>query len=106
MDILIEFILNLLFEGAFMGATDRRVPKPIRIIFLVFLALIYGVIIAAVEIIGLQLISEGKTAGGILVLLCALAVAALVVWGVISERRKQLEKIRKSQNDRWQGGYF
>ncbi len=106
MDILIEFILNLLFEGAFMGATDRRVPKPIRIIFLVFLALIYGVIIAAVEIIGLQLISEGKTAGGILVLLCALAVAALVVWGVISERRKQLEKIRKSLNDRRQGGSF
>lgn len=106
MDILIEFILDLLFEGLFEGASNKRVPKPLRIIFIVILVLIYAAIIGAFVIIGVSIINKGNTGGGVVIIVCGLVLAALIVWGVFRERRKRLEKKQREQYDKWQGRSF
>ncbi|MBQ9870119.1 MAG: hypothetical protein IJM32_10725 [Ruminococcus sp.] len=105
MDILIEFILELLFEGLFAGASSKRVPGPLRVIFIIILLLIYAAFIGIFVLIGSALISKGNIGGGVAIIACGLAVAVLLLWMVFRERRKKLERMHAEQSSNIQGRY-
>lgn len=95
MDILIDLILEMLFEGLFAGASSKRVPGPLRVIFIIILLLIYAAFIGIFVLMGVSLIDEGSKGGGVAMIVFGLAVAALLLWMVFRERRKKLEKMQR-----------
>ena len=97
--------IELLFEGLFAGASSKRVPKPLRIIFIIILLIIYAAFIGIFVLIGVSLISEGNKGGGVAMIVFGLAVAALLLWMVFRERRKKLERMQAEQSSNYQGRY-
>ena len=41
MELLIEFILDIVVEGVWIGSTDKQVPKALRILFTVFILIVF-----------------------------------------------------------------
>lgn len=86
LDVIIEGLIELAFEGMIEGSKSSRVPKPIRyilrfLIFAVFAALTGVCVIAAVSAF-----CDGSIAFGI----CMIAVTSLVIGGTAAVVRKVL----------------
>lgn len=86
MDILLEFLLELVVEGSLELGTSRRVPKPVRIAALLVFAVFWCAVIGLLIFTGVLLTKSV----GILPGLPLFLIAALCVWKTISAFRKKL----------------
>ena len=59
----------------------------------IILILIYAALIGLFIAMGVGLINEGDTGGGVVIILFGLVIAALLLWMVFRERRKKLERM-------------
>ena len=68
MDFLIEavfdFLFSLIYEGSLEIGTDKKVNPLLRVLALLIFGLIFGVVIAALFWVGLDVIKEGNIAAG------------------------------------------
>ena len=89
MDILFEALIDLILEGAIEGSKSNKIPKPIRIILILFLSLFYLTIIGVVLLVGILMLKEKNYLGGIIVSLLAFL---LLVACIARFRKAYLEK--------------
>lgn len=81
MDILFEFVFEIIVEGAFEVATSesRRVPVPLRILCMLFIVVLFGGITFMVIFCGVILARDGNWVLAILLF----AVAVLFIGGLV-----------------------
>ncbi len=79
MDLLFEFIIDLVIEGSIEASKSKRIPKPIRYILLIFLILFFSLIIFIIEFIGLSTLNENKI-GGIIIMIFGLLFLILCIY--------------------------
>ena len=88
-----EFIMELIFElviaGTFNGATDKKVPMPIRIFSAIVLLLIFGGLIALLAFLGITLIMDGNAVRGSIVLLASGFIMLLFIYAFKKEYIKK-----------------
>lgn len=90
MDLIIEFILEILFEGAFEAGTSSKLPKWIRYPLLTIIILFYALLIIGFLIIGIKTLPE-KPLGGIIILIIDFLLLIMTIFAF----RKKLKEIKK-----------
>lgn len=68
MDLLIELVMEIVFEGTFELAAGKRVPMPVRILCGVLVALIYIAGVGVMLLCGVLVIKDGNTVPGIVIM--------------------------------------
>ena len=90
MDILYEFLIDLILEGAMEGSKSNRIPKPIRIILITFLLLFYAAIIGIIMFVGVEaIIYDNNILGGIIIIAVGLLI---LISCIVKFRQIYLEK--------------
>lgn len=88
MDIILEFLLEIILEGTFELGTSKKVCLPIRILLLLICLLIYGTVIGVIVLVGVGLWQEGSRPLSLMVFGLAAALALLVVYKLVKQYRK------------------
>ncbi|MBP5417505.1 MAG: hypothetical protein J6Y58_08275 [Clostridiales bacterium] len=90
MEILFEFLFDLIVEGSFELSKSRRVPLPIRIVLGTLAALFFIAVIALIGFVGVAMFSE-NVLGGILFLAVDAILAFMIIRrGIIEFRRRRI----------------
>lgn len=89
MEILIEFLGELLFEGIVELAKDERVPKAIRYPLLALFAVLYGIIIILLIMLAIKAIKVKNMVIGVFFLLCSLLLLILFISFFIKSKNKK-----------------
>ena len=79
MDILFEFIIDLLISSSIEGSKSSKIPKPIRYFLVLLLSLIYVFIIGFILFIGIVGLSKNILAGIVLIAFGLLLVSLCVI---------------------------
>lgn len=89
MEIIFEFLLELLFEGSIEISKSRKVPKYIRYPLIGILSLLFLAVIGLVILAGVLYLKENILAGILLILLGALLpiMAGLKLWKAYLARK-------------------
>lgn len=66
MDLIFEFILELLFEGGVEITKDKKISKWIRYPILAIIILFFGLVIIGLTILGIKFLLDGDILVGIL----------------------------------------
>ena len=93
MDVLFEFIFEIVFEGTIELAKSRHVPLPLRILAVVIIIALYGGVIFLIVWAGIGCfhstdINGGKTLG-VLLFISAAGLTAAVVWQFMKVLRRR-----------------
>lgn len=93
MDVLFEFIFEIIFEGTFELAKSRRVPLPLRILAAVIIIALYGGVIFLIVWTGSGCfhsteMNGGKTLG-VLLFIAAAGLTVAVVWQFMKVLRRR-----------------
>lgn len=94
MDDVLEFLFELVLEGSMELSTNRKVPKPFRILALLVLLVVYGGLIAIVAAIMLECRQEQNMAAFWTVAVIGIGIVVLigyVAWKKYKEIRKRKE---------------
>lgn len=83
MDLIFEFIIELLFEGSMEISTNKKISKWIRYPILAIIILFFAIIIFGVLIVGISLIKEN-----ILAALFMIFIGLFMLIGTILKFRK------------------
>ena len=88
-----DLVLELLLEGGIEASKDRRIPKPIRYVLIVLIALFFIAVFGLLIWMGILACRRTLLGGGIVILFGLL----LLVWSAIQFRRVYVQ--RRKQND-------
>ena len=92
-EILIDCFLSLVVDGGVEVMTDsescRKWPKGVRIALVVVTMAVFAALIGFLVVTGISLISEGKIAVGVLLLVLAFAFIVFSIIGFIKAYRKR-----------------
>ena len=88
-----DLLLELLLEGGIEASKDRRIPKPIRYVLIVLIALFFIAVFGLLIWMGILACRKTLLGGGIVILFGLL----LLVWSAIQFRRVYVQ--RRQQND-------
>ena len=91
MDLLFEAIFELILEGSFEASKSSRVPKPIRILLILLISLVYLVIIGFLLYFGIIGLSKNLLAG---IVLIAFGLLFLILT-IVKFRKTYLHKMNK-----------
>lgn len=91
MELIFEFILDLVFEGIEEIGTDRRIKAWIRIPLLGIIILLYLSVVTVLFICGIIVLKTNVLAAVII-----LAVTGLMIWGTIGKLRSIYHKIKRN----------
>ena len=96
MDFLTEFLLEalgeLVLDGGMSAASERRRPRWLRLLILLFIALLFIAVFAGIVAGGIVFLSEGRLPVGIVLLLLDLALVACTAY--------QLHKILRTLSEK------
>lgn len=92
MDVIFEFLFEIIFEGVIELAKSRRIPLPLRILAAVIIIALYGGIIFLIVWAGIGCfnstdINGGKTLG-VLLFIAAAGLTGAVIWQFIKVLRR------------------
>lgn len=92
MDVIFEFLFEIIFEGVIELAKSRRIPLPFRILAAVIIIALYGGIIFLIVWAGIGCfystdINGGKTLG-VLLFIVAAGLTGAVIWQFIKVLRR------------------
>ena len=82
MDLLIEAVIDLVFEGTIGLSKSKKVPMPIRIICGVLIVTVFAAVIFLIGFVGVSFLKE-KPWGGIAILLFDVLLAGLFVFRIV-----------------------
>ncbi len=88
MDLVIEFLMELLFEGAMEVSKNRKVSNWIRYPLIIFIVLLFGFVIFGIFILGIASRKENLLLS---ILLIALSIFILVA-SILKFKKVYLEK--------------
>lgn len=85
MDILFEFFLEIIVEGALAATSSRRVPMPLRILAAVLVVGVFGGAVFLIAFTGALLLrsEDNMIALAVLMFLIAALVAGVLIWKVV-----------------------
>lgn len=85
MDILFEFLFELIVEGALELSTSRRVPLPLRILAAVIVVVVFGGVTFLIAFTGVMLLrsEDNMIALAVLMFLIAALIAGVLIWRVV-----------------------
>ncbi len=86
MEILAEFLIDLVVEGSLELGTSRRIPMPVRILALLVFTLIWCAVIGVVMLAAVLVMKNFSVLPGLLLVLFDV----LVVWKTVVTIRKKL----------------
>ncbi len=86
MEILAEFLIDLVVEGSLELGTSRRIPMPVRILALLVFTLIWCAVIGVVMLAAVLVMKNFSVLPGLLLVLFDV----LVVWKTVVMIRKKL----------------
>lgn len=93
MDVLFEFIFEILFEGTIELAKSRHVPLPLRILAAVVIIALYGGVIFLIVWAGIRCFNSteinGGKALGVLLIITAAGLKTAVVWQFMKALRRR-----------------
>ena len=90
-----DFVLELLLEGGIEASKDRRIPKPIRYVLIVLIALFFVAMFGLLIWMGILACRRTLLGGGIIILsgLFLLVWSAIHVRRVYVQRRKEYDQV-------------
>ena len=95
MELLVEILIDLIFEGTIELSANKKVPRLIRYLLILIISLFFLAIIGVILIIGLSLYSKNKISSIIIILLSIL----ILIASIITFKKKYLTiKEKKNSN--------
>lgn len=93
MDILFEFIFEIIVEGALAATSSRRVPLPLRILAAVIVVGVFGGAIFLIAFTGVLLLrsEDNMTALAVLMFLIAALIAGMLIWKVVKFYKNRMK---------------
>lgn len=101
MEFLLEFLFEIIVEGSIALSTARKVPMWLRILATIICFVVFGGILLIFLGVGIEMLQEGNTGGGVVFCILAVGYALLVVYGVrkkFRENNKLKEENFKEKN--------
>ena len=89
MEILFEFLFDLVVEGSFELSKSRRVPLPIRIVLGTLAALFFLAVVALIGFVGVAMFSENVLGGIFFLGIDSLLAFLIIRRGIIEFRRRR-----------------
>ena len=81
LDLILDFLFELVFDGIIYASTEKKVPLPLRILAILILVLFYGGLVGTLVYIGI------KDRSWIIVAIAAFILAATILAVVKTYRR-------------------
>ena len=97
MELLFEFLVELLTDGVVEASKSKKVPKPIRYFLIVLIALSWLVLVVGVFVLGVLMLNHSKT-NGVVIILIGVAIAFISVKKFIKTyvgKKKELQEQEK-----------
>ena len=90
-----DFVLELLLEGGIEASKDRRIPRPVRYVLIVLIALVFIAVFGLLIWMGIIACRKTLLGGGIIILsgLFLLVWSAIHVRRVYVQRRKEYDQV-------------
>ena len=88
MDIIIEVLFELIFEGSIELISNTKIPKWIRYPLIVLITLFFAIVIIGILLVGVFLLNENISAGLILIILGTI----LLVSGIKKFKKIHIER--------------
>lgn len=88
MDLLIEILFELIFEGSIELISNTKIPKWIRYPLIVLITLFFAIVIIGILLVGVFLLNENISAGLILIILGTI----LLVSGIKKFKKIHIER--------------
>lgn len=88
MEFIFELIFEIIFEGSVELSTNKKVPWPLRILACLILLVVYGGLLLLIGYAGVNLLQDGKIAGGVIMILIGIFLAVMCAWGLIRKYRE------------------
>jgi len=79
MEVVVEFLFDLLFEGIIELSTNKKVPKWIRYSLVLFISLFFLVVVLCLLILGLTILKDNLVIGLIMITLSLVLFMFMVV---------------------------
>lgn len=95
MELLIEFLVELILEGSMEISEDEKMPKWLRYICLTIVTLFFGTVTIGLFILGVYVGKENIYAGIFFILIAFI----LLISGIIKFEKKYIEKRNLINND-------
>lgn len=92
MEFLIEFVLEILFEGSMELSTNKKIPKWIRYIFMVLIILLFLTVTIGLIVLGLLFINKEPLA-----LFFIIIGTVLLILSIIKIKKLYFEKETKNK---------
>ena len=90
-----DFVLELLLEGGIEAGKDKRIPRPVRYVLIVLIALVFIAVFGLLIWMGIIACRKTLLGGGIIILsgLFLLVWSAIHVRRVYVQRRKEYDQV-------------
>ena len=95
MELLIEFLVELILEGSMEISEDEKMPKWLRYICLTIVTLVFGAVIVGLFVLGIYVGKENIYAGIFFILIAFI----LLISGIVKFEKKYIEKRNLINND-------
>jgi len=88
MELLIEILLELIFEGTFELSSNKKVPKWVRYPLIAIIVLFFAIVIFGLLIIGIRILNENIFIGIVLILISLI----LLIRAIKEFKNKYMDK--------------
>ena len=88
MEFIVELICEIIFEGSIELSTNRKVPWPLRILVCLVLLVVYGGLLLLLGYVGVNLIQNGNTVGGVIFMIVDVFLAVICVGGLTKKYKE------------------
>ena len=95
MELLIEFLVDLILEGSLEISEDERMPKWLRYICLTIVITVFSIVITGLFVLGVYIGKENIYAG----IFCILIAFILLISGVVKFEKKYIQRRNILNND-------
>ena len=95
MELLIEFLVDLILEGSIEISEDEKMPKWIRYICLTIVTVVFGLVIIGLFILGIYIGKENIYAGIFFIIIAFI----LLISAIIKFEKKYIQKRNLINND-------
>lgn len=92
MEVLLEFIFEIILEGSVELSTNRKVPTPFRILATLVLLVVYGGLIAIVVMIMQECWQEGNMAAFWVVTIIGVGILVMLAYAARKKYKEMREK--------------
>lgn len=89
MEFIFELIFEIIFEGTLELSTNQKVPFILRLLAGLLIGAIYAGIIILFFTIAMEVIKDGNTAGGVVIIVIDVFFAVMCAWGFIRKYRQR-----------------